>query len=186
MWTTSVCSRTRGPTGCPFCSGRQTCRCTSVGALHPDIASQFVDRELNLFSIGPSSNKLFDFRCQSCKHVWKASLNNRTGVNKTGCPSCNLNKAEARLKCLLDSNQRVVEHWKRTMACLDIYSGNRDQMQRDLAKNRELWTSGYSLMRISFEEYPRIDDESDKQILRTSNDIKYLDLQERTRAMLGN
>ena len=105
VWTTSVCSRTRGPTGCPFCSGRQTCRCTSVGALHPDIASQFVDRELNLFSIGPSSNKLFDFRCQSCKHVWKASLNNRTGVNKTGCPSCNLNKAEARLKCLLDSNQ---------------------------------------------------------------------------------
>lgn len=70
----------------------------------------------------------------------------------------------------------------------------KDQMQRDLAKNRALWKGGYSLLRVSYEEYGELEawvtkfiedvDLSDKQILRTSNNDKYRDLQVRTKEML--
>lgn len=235
VWESTVANRTTGGTGCPFCEGRPTCICKSLGSVFPEIAAELVDKSINVFALSPISGQTFVFSCASCGRKWDTRLSTRTGPQRSGCPFCRANKAESRLLTILDSLACVDEHWKRALLCFDVYaeryrmltpdacgrtsSGRlfaieldgpqhfqsvdyfgsgptdlNDQMRRDLAKNRTLWRCGYSLLRVSFEEYKTMDDiirqfvmdvdVSDKQILRTSNDSRYRDLQRRSRDVL--
>lgn len=124
-WTTRLCRRTFRGFGCPFCtiSGNgMTCRCKSLGEKFPEIARQLVDRGIDPFSISYGSKRELEFSCDTCGRNWVASINNRTRYGGTGCPMCNVNKGESRLLDILDAHDRVAEHWKRAMECMDTYT----------------------------------------------------------------
>lgn len=91
-YTATVANRTmiQQPTGCPFCSHRNTCVCDSVYTSHPQLLQE-IDYDLlteDLKVICPGSNKVFDWKCpeEKCGHKWKAMMWVRTAG--AGCPLC--------------------------------------------------------------------------------------------------
>lgn len=71
----------------------------------------------------------------------------------------------------------------------------RDQLCRDLAKNRKLWNSGYSILRIAWEEYDSIENhvttfiqqvfDSKQKLVEMIPREVYMDLMDRGRRLLG-
>ena len=96
MWRASINSRTGRGYGCPFCSNggsNKVCKHSNLETEHPDIAAEWgYDLNKNLLpsEFRPSSNLSVWWRCANdpcgC-HMWKASINNRTGRG-CGCPFC--------------------------------------------------------------------------------------------------
>lgn len=136
-------------------------------------------------------------------HLWKAVINMRTGSQKTGCPVCNVNKAEAWLQRLCDEHPAIEASVPQyPIQCIDTFNGGRsrrlvmdqlvilttghrcmieldgpqhfgpvawipnhdwrDQVCRDLLKNRTAKDLGFSILRISYEEYHEVDQWVDK------------------------
>ena len=87
----SIGNRTRNKSGCPYCSGKQLLiGFNDLATLYPDIAAEW-DRERN--EGGPEdhlahTSETVWWRCRNCGRRWQATIANRTGHNKTGCPHC--------------------------------------------------------------------------------------------------
>lgn len=88
IWLTSVVSRTRLGSGCPYCSGRNVVvGVNDLATTHPDIAAQLVDPTLAK-TIGQGSSKKLAWQCQQdSSHTWEAQVRNRV-QKSTGCPHC--------------------------------------------------------------------------------------------------
>ena len=88
-WTASVRSRAQLGRGCPLCSGRKTCRCRSVAAMHPELMKQW-DEESNQgidpYSVGCYSKMKVSWRCAE-HDLWERTPNYRV-YYKSGCPEC--------------------------------------------------------------------------------------------------
>ena len=93
IWCVSVATRLKA-TGCPFCVGKRTCRCSSF-MNDPQLADSY-DHELNKdvdpWAISIYSGKRLWWKCStrtSCRHhVWEAALNNLSKSTTGGCPYC--------------------------------------------------------------------------------------------------
>ena len=76
------------PTGCPSCSGRQVCKCSSLAALRPDLMAQWDflgNAHLDAEQISPGSHKKVSWLC--AQHgAWLAMVQHRS--NGGGCPQC--------------------------------------------------------------------------------------------------
>lgn len=92
-WTSKVSARVRG--GCPFCSGKSTCKCRSLLTLFPEVAKQ-VDLSkhpgIDLSTVNPGSNSELNWVCNNpdvhcTHHRWSCVINART-IYSTGCPYC--------------------------------------------------------------------------------------------------
>jgi hypothetical protein len=71
---------------CPYCSGRRIQRgFNDLATTHPEIARQADGWDPS--EVGSGSNKKFQWICDE-GHRWRATVNNRTGRNSTGCPVC--------------------------------------------------------------------------------------------------
>lgn len=87
----SIGNRTRNKSGCPYCSGKLLLQgFNDIATLYPDIAAEW-DRDKN--GDGPEdhlahSGETAWWRCRNCGGSWQATIANRTGRNKTGCPHC--------------------------------------------------------------------------------------------------
>jgi len=100
VWKTAIATRTERKSACPWCtkvgSHGYVCRCNSVGYLHPELISQFVDKTVNPFAVSSHSgvkykwvcNKFQDGKCDECGtlHEWEATVDHR--VQGNGCPFC--------------------------------------------------------------------------------------------------
>ena len=76
-------------TGCPFCSGRKTCRCQSLAARHPELMKQWDwdgNQDIDPYSVGCYSSKKVSWTCTE-HGQWDATPAMRAN-RKTGCPEC--------------------------------------------------------------------------------------------------
>ena len=88
-YDSSIYSRSKRKTGCPFCSGRRVGKDNNLLFLFPDIAKEWhptKNGDLTPKTITSKSGKKVWWLC-SKKHHWEAVVKNRT-QNKTGCPYC--------------------------------------------------------------------------------------------------
>lgn len=85
IWSDSVNHRTSGR-GCPYCSRNRVMPGeTDLITKFPEIAMELVNPD-NRF-LAAHSNKKINWRCQK-GHIWRTSINSRTGKYRTGCPVC--------------------------------------------------------------------------------------------------
>ena len=99
-WQTRVADRTHSGNGCPFCAhNKATCRCQTLSWRCPELVRQW--HPTNNGSLLPtnvafSSHLMVWWICRD-GHEWQAAPNSRTNM-KSGCPVCNVNKAETALQ----------------------------------------------------------------------------------------
>jgi hypothetical protein len=90
-WRTSVRDRTRGQTGCPFCSQRRPSIERSLAECHPAIAAEWHptrNHDLSPREVTPGSARSVWWRCGARDgHTWRASVANRVR-RSSGCPHC--------------------------------------------------------------------------------------------------
>lgn len=91
-WSTSVVSRTRLRSGCPYCSGRIPVPGeTDLATTHPELAAQLVDAT-QASTVSAGSAKSLRWQCPiDPSHIWPAPVRNRSGAGRakaTGCPHC--------------------------------------------------------------------------------------------------
>jgi hypothetical protein len=84
-WNAQVQDRVNGR-GCPVCAGKQVfAGFNDLATTHPELAKEAHDWDPTAVSKG--THKKYKWVCPK-NHVFTASVSNRTGVNKTGCPIC--------------------------------------------------------------------------------------------------
>ena len=91
-WRAKISDRTRGTTGCPYCTGKKVLKgFNDLASQDPDIAKQWhptLNGALTPEMVTTGSNRRVWWICSE-GHVWRTSIWNRTYVNKrTGCPVC--------------------------------------------------------------------------------------------------
>jgi len=92
VYETTPKARHRGQ-GCPYCSGRRVLAgFNDIATVRPDLAAELVDQTLAT-RITLHSNRLVEWRCPTCGHVWTAPANNR--ASGEGCPCCSGNAVQA-------------------------------------------------------------------------------------------
>jgi very-short-patch-repair endonuclease len=159
-WNTAAATRTSGGSGCPICNVN-----------HAETELARVLRE------HPCVQKFAKKRFP-CTDIFNGNKVRMLEPDATGVTS-----SEKGFTIEADGRQ----HFESVN-----YFGNgewtdfRDQVCRDLAKNRTAWNNGWSVLRISFEEFDNIefwvnkfiDDimSNDKQVAMTSNNDKYMTL----------
>jgi hypothetical protein len=92
-WSTTVLSRTRNKTGCPYCAGKKILPgFNDLKTLFPDLSGQAYNWDPS--SVSPNSHKKLEWICKE-KHTWKTSPNSRitsnkrsSSINSNGCPYC--------------------------------------------------------------------------------------------------
>lgn len=75
--------------GCQYCAGKLPVKGeTDLLTLEKELCKDWNDMNIQPDEVTIHSNKYVNWKCQFCGHKWKAMINNRTGVNRTGCPNC--------------------------------------------------------------------------------------------------
>lgn len=92
VWSTNVKNRTRGGTGCPYCSGRYPTAADNLLSRFPALAAQWhPTRNGSVIpeKVKSGSDKKRWWLCEACGYEWEASPNSRTsGAVVGGCPLC--------------------------------------------------------------------------------------------------
>jgi Probable Zinc-ribbon domain len=91
VWQAAIYSRSRTGKGCPFCAGYVATPQTSLRARFPAVVAEWHATKNGALTPGavmPGSGRKVWWRCSkpSCRHVWQASIGNRSRGN--GCPAC--------------------------------------------------------------------------------------------------
>ncbi len=85
-WEATVVKRSREGTGCPVCSNLNVLiHFNDLQTTHPDLARE---ADFDPTTIVAGSNTKFPWKCAAYGHLWEATVDSRTGNNKTGCPVC--------------------------------------------------------------------------------------------------
>jgi hypothetical protein len=85
----------------------------SLAVLYPELVDEWhplKNGKLNPYYFMPRSNRILWWRCME-GHEWKASIANRTGVNKTGCPICSGKQVLAGFNDLATKNDSLSKEW---------------------------------------------------------------------------
>ena len=86
IYESSIQSRTLAGTGCPVCAGKKTVSgFNDLLSNFPKIAEEADGWDASAISKG--SRKKVKWKCQE-GHSWEASISDRTGKHKSGCPIC--------------------------------------------------------------------------------------------------
>ena len=133
-WKTGVYCRTIGH-DCPVCSAKKGSESrlknivskNSLAKKHPELAIEW-DYEKNLIDISlisVSSNKKVWWRC-AVGHSYQATVNARTGDNKSGCPYCHNQKVLAGINDLKTLNPILAAEWdyekNHPLTPMDVFS----------------------------------------------------------------
>lgn len=105
IWDTAVYKRAgKLHSGCPICSGKRPCKCSSLAARHPHLAAQWDQQgngDLKPEDVREFSNRMVKWTCQkhSKPHTWAAVIASRTHqTHGNGCPECaRRNRTDTRL-----------------------------------------------------------------------------------------
>ncbi|EEH51882.1 uncharacterized protein MICPUCDRAFT_54065 [Micromonas pusilla CCMP1545] len=99
VWRAQMCHRTKSdkPHGCPKCANRMSLSktnnflswCEKNGELGEKLSREYVDKDKPPTAVTKASHYKAKWKCLKCKHVWRATVNDRTrSVKPTGCPKC--------------------------------------------------------------------------------------------------
>jgi hypothetical protein len=87
-WQCTVNNRTNFNSGCPFCLNQKVSIENSILFTHPDIAKEWHEKnEIQIQEICSGCNKKVWWKCKE-NHEWEASVVNRCGKGRRGCPYC--------------------------------------------------------------------------------------------------
>lgn len=120
QWQTSISSRTFNGSGCPFCSGNQSCNSNSLAALLPDLAKQWeaqLNGSLTPADVTLGSNKFVWWKCPAGPdHIFQTLVKLRVTAfeaGTSGCPYCHSLKPSVtnRLSVLFPE---VAAEWHKT------------------------------------------------------------------------
>ncbi|MDT3844071.1 MAG: zinc-ribbon domain-containing protein [Bacillota bacterium] len=91
-YRTAIQNRTRAFSQCPYCAGRIAVEGKNdLFTLFPELKDEWdFDKNIKIDSseIRPGSGKKVWWKCSKCGFSWMAVVAERTGHDKTGCPSC--------------------------------------------------------------------------------------------------
>jgi hypothetical protein len=91
-WQVSVSKRVSAHRGCPFCSGRYASEETSLAAVDPELAAEWHPTKngaLTPADVKPYSDRKVWWVCSvGPEHDWDATVANRAGRQRQGCPYC--------------------------------------------------------------------------------------------------
>ena len=117
-WQTSVDTRIRGRTGCPFCSKRSVHSTNCLANTNPALALEWhptKNDDLTPNNIVAGSKKLVWWLCKENKqHEWEATVGSRHSGNK--CPYCSNRKVD-RTNCLSFTHPELASEWHPTKNC---------------------------------------------------------------------
>lgn len=105
-WYVRPSDRVSKNTGCPYCSHRKFCECYCLASEFPDLLNSEWDEQkndeenLDVFQLGPNSDKHAWWICKICQFSWKTTIRFRTS-RRSGCPKCNHSKMEETMFNLL-------------------------------------------------------------------------------------
>ncbi len=92
-WEASISHRTgEDKTGCPYCVNKIICACgcNSVYESNPELRNEWDPQNEDMKTYAPSSGKKVWWICpKNDHHKWEATIDKRTGKDKSGCPYCN-------------------------------------------------------------------------------------------------
>jgi len=112
IWESQIKSRAQLKLGCPYCSGRRTCKSNSfaermphlIGLWHPE-----KNYPLSPFDVTPYSNKVSWWKCpEGSDHEWQTSAANI--VNGSTCPVC-LGRKITRTNNLSNLYPDLIQEW---------------------------------------------------------------------------
>ena len=104
VWRAQVGGRTKSdkPAGCPKCANQMPLSktnnflawCEKNGELGKKLSREYVDKDKPPTELTKASHYKALWKCEECKHVWRATVNHRTKSDKpTGCPACYTTRA---------------------------------------------------------------------------------------------
>jgi hypothetical protein len=104
-WKTSVCNRAYNNSGCPCCIGKKASKDYNLFLNNPELCEEwdYVKNKKKPEEYTPCSNKKVSWICKECGCEWDATINDRNGINKQGCPNCSVSKGEKRIKKFLNT-----------------------------------------------------------------------------------
>ena len=100
VWRAQVGGRTKSdkPAGCPKCANQMPLSktnnflawCEKNGELGKKLSREYVDKDKPPTALTKASHYKALWKCEECKHVWRATVYHRTTSNRpSGCPECN-------------------------------------------------------------------------------------------------
>ena len=135
VWLTTINSRTRLKTGCPFCSGRQATKENNLLKLYPDVAKEIhktLNDKIDPAKITPVSDKKLWWQCKiNSKHVYQSRVSHRT-KRLQGCPYC-ANKKINETNSLSTLNHELAKEWHPTK------NGNLTPKQVGPGSGKKVW-----------------------------------------------
>jgi len=93
-WQTTICERSSGGSGCPYCAGSKASKEYNLLKIYPEITRQWhpvKNGQLTPDKVTPGSNKKVWWVCAK-GHEWEATIGIRTRI-KSPCPFCSRKKA---------------------------------------------------------------------------------------------
>lgn len=167
-WDEIIANRTRRNSGCPICSNHRIVKgYNDISTIAPRLAQEWnyeKNENIDIFSIGPYSNKKVWWRCKN-GHEWCVAPNHR--MRGTGCPKC-LSKKQISLpektivyylKQIFVVEEQKKFNWLGRME-IDIYlpelnlgieydgqAWHKD-IKKDFVKEKKLFENGVELIRV--------------------------------------
>ncbi|WPS85437.1 zinc-ribbon domain-containing protein (plasmid) [Brevibacillus halotolerans] len=108
-YLSSLNSRTKLKTGCPYCANKKACEDNCLATTHPELINEWhpiKNGKLTPHDILAGRNKKVWWICEK-GHEYSAAPNNRA-YSKTGCPICKQSKGERRIQKFLMN--RMIPH----------------------------------------------------------------------------
>ncbi|TCI45965.1 MULTISPECIES: zinc-ribbon domain-containing protein [unclassified Exiguobacterium] len=206
VWEAQVGSRARSESrskGCPFCAGKKVSLVKNLAIENPNLALEWhptKNESLLPQDVLPQSNKKVWWKCATCDHEWRATINNRNRVTDgRKCPKCmsgfQTSFPEQAIHFYLTPvftdivNAYILPFTKRRMT-VDIfilslqlaieYDGeyaHKDKMERDSRKSFLLLENNMKLLRIREPKLPQFIEEG-VEIIHRFDSYSYLSLEE--------
>ena len=153
-WKAVVKSRTRGSTNCPYCANKKLCPCQSLESQFPDIAKEWhptKNGKLLPSQVLKGSDLKIWWVC-SKTHKWQTSVSERTRIKGSNCPICKVNKAERQLHYICKNDDRIQNHCKLRINCIDSYNLDKFPNGRLLEPDQQIVLTNGSIAIIELDE----------------------------------
>ena len=116
VWKSTVHNRSAG-NGCPFCAGKEVCKCNSFGSIFPKWVEMWSEKNIDKspYDYTPHSNNFVWWQCPVADdHLWRGKISDRTRKDQMGgCPFC-AGKRLSSTNCLENTHPEIAHQWHPT------------------------------------------------------------------------
>lgn len=142
-WKSSICNRTNGNRGCPYCAGKKTNSENSLATTHPELSEEWnfkKNGDLSPDDTSKGSNRKV-WWIGKCGHEWDDFIYHRTkGV---GCPYCASKRVDIKNN-LFSTNPSLVKEWdheKNDFSPFDVHPNSNKKAWWICSKCTHTWES---------------------------------------------